>query len=136
MIPPVRPPRGPRIVEGVLAALLAMSLVGNVVLYRRPPHIVERPAPAPVAVIPPSSTCADLPAGGRVPAAASSLSHRRRDDTQVMVQATLPALSFRRKTSRSPSRAKGRSTPPPTTPSATPSTGWRSATWSPASTRS
>ena len=49
---PVRPPRGPRIVEGVLAALLAMSLVGNVALYRRPPRIVERPAPAPTAVIP------------------------------------------------------------------------------------
>ncbi len=51
--PVVRRTRGPRIVEGVLAALLAMSLVANVVLYSRPPHIVERPAPAPVAVIPP-----------------------------------------------------------------------------------
>lgn len=50
---PVRPPRGPRIVEGVLAALLAMSLVANVVFYRRPPRIIERPAPAPVAVVPP-----------------------------------------------------------------------------------
>lgn len=57
-IEPVRPPtRGPRVVEGVLAALLAMSLVGNVVLYRRPPRIVERPAP-PVAVVPPiAPTC-------------------------------------------------------------------------------
>jgi len=50
---PVRPTRGPRIVEGVLAALLAMSLVANVVLYRRAPRVVEHPSPAPVAVIPP-----------------------------------------------------------------------------------
>lgn len=52
-IHPVRKTRGPRIVEGVLAALLAMSLVANVVLYRRAPRVVERPTPAPVAVIPP-----------------------------------------------------------------------------------
>lgn len=59
---PVRPPRGPRIVEGVLAALLAMSLVGNVVQYRRPPRVVERPAP-PVAVVPPMApTCPECPA--------------------------------------------------------------------------
>lgn len=68
---PVRPLRGPRIVEGVLAALLAMSLVANVVLYRQPPRIIDRPAPAPVAVIPPPApplpecpppvVCAPLP---------------------------------------------------------------------------
>jgi len=49
----VRPPRGPRLVEGALAALLAMSLVANVVLYLRPPRVIDHPAPAPVAVIPP-----------------------------------------------------------------------------------
>jgi hypothetical protein len=59
---PIRPARGPRIVEGALAALLAMSLVGNVVLYRRPARGVERPAPAPVAVIPPPAAPAPAPA--------------------------------------------------------------------------
>jgi hypothetical protein len=49
----VRPARGPRIVEGALAALRALSLVGNVVQYLRPARVVERPAPAAVAVIPP-----------------------------------------------------------------------------------
>ncbi len=43
---PVRPPRGSRIVEGVLAALLAMSLVGNVVQYRRPPPRGRAPGAA------------------------------------------------------------------------------------------
>ena len=47
------PQRPSHIVEGTLAALLAMSLVGNVVQYRRPPRVIEHPAPQPVAVIPP-----------------------------------------------------------------------------------
>lgn len=62
-IEPAPPPaRGPRVVEGVLAALLAMSLVGNVVLYRKPARVVERPSP-PVAVVPPMApTCPECPA--------------------------------------------------------------------------
>ena len=61
---PLRVPQRPsHLVEGALAALLAMSLVGNVVLYRRPPRVIDHPAPQPVAVIPPPApACPECPA--------------------------------------------------------------------------
>lgn len=66
---PSRRPRPPHLVEGVLAALLAMSLVANGLQYSRPPHVVAPPSPSAVAVVlPPAPPAPECPPAVECPA--------------------------------------------------------------------